>query len=139
MKMKNRGIIRWFAVFGTVISMGMLTSGTASAQFGGMRSTWFPQNNPSSLSPWLEMQRISSPDLDSYNQFVRPRLEMEQLLMAQRREMNRQQERQKMMQKDLSQALNFQQNQDYQLQIEATATGKGTTYGNYLNFYPRKK
>jgi len=138
--MKNHRTIRYcIGIVITVFLAWNMTGGTASAQFGGTRSTWFPQNNPSAMSPWLELKRATTSELDSYHQYVRPRLEMEQLLQAQRREISRQQDRQQMMQKEISQVMNFQQTQDYQLQIEVTATGKGATYGNYLNYYPRKK
>ncbi len=123
------------AAFALVVS-----SDRASAQFGETRNSWFPRNNPSALSPWLEMQRVSSSELDSYNQFVRPRLDMERYMTAQRREMNRQQDTQKTMQRDISGVRNYQQQKlDYTMQSEASPTGKGATYGNYLHFYPGKK
>jgi len=117
----------------------ILTTDMASAQFGGMRSSRFPQNNPYALSPWLEMERVSSSQLDSYNQYVRPRLEMERLLSAQLREMNSQMDRQKMMQKDISQLRNTRQgtSMGYQFQTEASPTGIGGGYGNYLHYYKK--
>jgi len=147
MSIKNLGAIQWIAAVGTAISIWLLASGTASAQYGATRNSWFPQNNPSTLSPWLEIQRFSSSELDSYNQFVRPRLEMERLLTAQTREMNRQQDIQKMMQRDISQVRNRQQRMDvpgsldtmnYSMPAMATPTGKAATYGNYLHFYPQR-
>jgi hypothetical protein len=115
---------------------------TASAQYGQSRSTWFPQHRPSALSPYLEMQRVTSSELDSYNLYVKPRLEMERLFMAQQREMARQKDYQKSMQKDITQVRSYQQRtdyQDYQMPSGATPTGKGVAYGNYLHYYPQRR
>ena len=140
--MKKR-IIREIVVTGLVLSTWMLSNGTLFAQFGGSRNSWFPRNNPPPLSAWLEMERATTSQLDSYHQYVKPQLEMERLLMAQRREANRQMDDQKTMQKEISQMRNsqmrnLQQNQSYQLQTEASPTGKGAGYGNYLHYYPQR-
>ena len=135
--MKKR-IIYLIAVTGMMLPVGMFSNGTAFAQLGATRNSWFPQNNPRPLSAWLELERVSSSQLDSYNQYVRPQLELERLLTAQRREQNRQLDQQKTLQKELSQVRNpqnYQQTQSYQVQSEATPTGKGAGYGNYLHFY----
>jgi len=104
-------------------------------QFGTSRSNWFPQGNPSALSPWLEMERASTSELDTYNQYVRPRLEMERYLMARQREMNMQRDQQQTLQNEVTRM----QIQNYQFYGEASPTGKGATFRNYLHFYPRKK
>ena len=134
--MKNR-ILYTIVLTGVTLPIWSLSTGVGMAQFYDTRSSWFPRNNPSAVSPWLEMQRVSSSELDTYNQFVKPRVEMERLMMAQRREMDRQMDHQKTMQKDIAQVRSFQmQKQDYQMQSFATPTGKGAVYGNYLHFYP---
>jgi len=136
--MKSR-MIYIIVLTGMALPIWLLSTGQAMAQFYDTRSSWFPGSNPSAISPWLEMQRASSSELDSYNQFVRPRLEMERLILAQRREMDRQMDRQKVMQKDIAQVRDFQlqqQRQDNQMQSFATPTGKGAVYDNYLHFYP---
>ena len=107
----------------------------AEAQVGGSRNSWFPRNNPPTLSPWLEMERVSTSELDTYNQYVRPRLEMERYLMAQHREMNLRTDQQRAIQTEVQRM----QNQDYKVTGEASATGKGATYRNYLHYYPRKR
>ena len=139
--MRNK-IISLSVCVGLVFAVCLLTTGSASAQYGATRSSWFPQSNPSTLSPWLEMQRLSTSELDTYNQYVRPRLEMERLMMAQSREMNRQQDIQKSMQKDIYQMRNSQpkmNNLDFQMPTaSASPTGKGATYDNYLHYYPKK-
>ena len=89
------------------------------------------------------MQRLSTSELDSYNQYVRPRLEMERLMMAQSRELSRQQDVQKSMQREITQSRNFQQprldNMNYSMPTAtATPTGKRATYGNYLHYYPQR-
>ena len=141
--MKKR-MISWIVVTGTVLAVGMYSTGTAFAQFGGTRNSWFPRSNQPPLSAWLELERATTTELDSYNQYVKPQLEMERLLTAQRRETNRRMDDQKTMQKEIaqlrnSQLRNLQQNQSYQLQTEATPTGKGAGYGNYLHYYPPRR
>ena len=108
---------------------------TAEAQVGGSRNSWFPRSNPSAFSPWLEMERVSTSELDTYNQYVRPRLEMERYLTAQHREMNLRTDQQKAIQNEIMRM----QKQDYQVTGEASATGKGATYRNYMHYYPRKR
>ena len=135
-------IITFCIMVGVTLLACLLLTAAASAQYGATRSSWFPQNNPSTLSPWLEMQRISTSELDTYHQYVKPRLEMERLMMAQQREINRQQDIQKTMQREISQARNFRQKADapdFKMQMGATPTGKGAAYGNYLHYYPQKK
>jgi hypothetical protein len=136
MRKKN---IHVMVTTGLVLSAWIVSTGAVFAQFGGTRNSWFPQNNPSALSPWLEMQRVSTSELDSYNQYVRPRLELERVMMAQQRETNRQMDQQRMMQKELSQVRDYQQRQDYRLMTGASPTGKGAGYGNYLHFYPQRR
>ena len=134
-------IISFCMMICVTFTVCLLTTGRVSAQYGATRSSWFPQNNPSTLSPWLEMQRVSTSELDSYNQYVKPRLEMERLIMAQQREMNRQQDIQKTMQREISQTRSFRQSppMNAPMPTQATPTGKGATYGNYLHYYPQKK
>ena len=132
--------IHWIAVPGLVLSAWILSTGTVFAQLGATRNSWFPQNNQPPLSAWLELERVTTTPLDSYNQFVKPQLEMERFLTAQRREKNRQMDDQKMMQKEISQLRNTtRQNQSYQIQSEASPTGKGASYGNYLHYYPQRR
>ena len=135
----KKRMIDWIAVTGLVVSTGIFSTGSTFAQFGATRNSWFPRNNPPPLSAWLELERVSSSQLDSYNQYVKPQLELERLLMAQRREMNRQVDEQKTLQKELSQVRNLQPSQGYQLQSEASPTGKGAGYGNYLHYYQRRR
>ena len=139
--MRNK-IISLCYVLSLALPICLLLTESAAAQYGATRSSWFPQNNPSAISPWLEMQRVSTSELDTYNQFVRPRLEMERLMMAQSREMNRQRDIQKSMQREISQSRNSPRkldNMDFQTPTAtATPTGKAATYGNYLHFYPQR-
>lgn len=81
------------------------------------------------------MERVSTSELDTYNQYVRPRLEMERYLSAQHREMNLRTDQQKVIQNEVRRM----QDQNYQVTGEASATGKGATYRNYLHYYPRKR
>ena len=136
--MKKR-IIHGIVVAVLVLTAWVLSPGVVLAQSGMMRNSWFPQNNPPALSAWLELERATSTQLDSYHQYVRPQLEMERLLMAQRREMNRQSEDQKTIQKEISQLRDIRQTQNYQVQSEASPTGKGAGYGNYLHYYPQRR
>jgi len=135
--MKKR-MIHWIVVTGMVLSVWVYSTGVVVAQLGGTRNSWFPRNNPPPLSAWLELNRATSTELDSYHQYVKPQLEMERLLMSQRREMNRQMDNQKTMQKEISQLRNFRQSQSYQVQSEASPTGKGAGYGNYLHYYQQR-
>jgi len=137
------GMIHGIVAAGLVLTFWMNSTGTAFAQFGGTRNSWFPRNNQPPLSAWLELERATTTELDAYNQFVKPQLEMERILTAQRREMNRRADDQKTMQKEISQMhnnlKNLQQNQSYQVQTEATPTGKGSGYSNYLHYYPQRR
>ena len=135
----NKRIIHRAVATGLALSTWMLATGTVFAQFGATRNSWFPQNNPPPLSAWLELERVSSSQLDSYHQYVKPQLELERFLTAQRREMNRHMDNQKTMQKDISQMRHFRQEQSYQMQSEASPTGKGSGYGNYLHYYQRRR
>jgi len=138
--LKKMRMIHWMVVAGLVVSVGMLSTGTVFAQLGATRNSWFPQNNPPPISAWLELERVSSSQLDSYNQYVRPQLAMERLLTAQRREMNRQMDQQKTMQKELSLVRDFRPpSPSYQIQFEASPTGKGAGYGNYLHYYQQRR
>ena len=137
----NKRLFYVIVLTGMSLPIWSLSTGKVTAQFYDSRSSWFPQNNPSAISPWLEMQRASSSELDSYNQYVKPRVELERQMMAQRREMDRQMDRQKTMQKEITQVRDFRQlKQDNQMPSFASPTGKGAVYGNYLHFYlqPRR-
>jgi hypothetical protein len=103
----------------------------------------FPSANPPALSPWLEMERNRSSVLDSYNQYVKPRLEIERLLSTQQMSINRQQNAQQTMQKELASRRrgNITGNgasTDIQYLSRAIQTGKNATFRNYLHFYPDK-
>jgi hypothetical protein len=135
----RKRIIHLIVATGLVSSVWILSAGTVFAQIGETRNSWFPQSNPPALSPWLELKRVSTSELDSYNQYVKPQLEMERIMTAQRREMNRQMDQQKMMKKELSQVRDNQPKQDYRLMTGASPTGKGAVYGNYLHYYPQRQ
>lgn len=117
-----------------VCAVLLTVAATGAIQAQDTRGTWFPQTNPAPLSPWLQMERRSTSELDTFNQFVRPRIEMENQLMAQRRELNRQKDRQSQLQDEVTQY----RNADYRITGEATATGKKASYRNYMHYYNRR-
>jgi len=93
----------------------------------------FPSSNPSALSPWLELERASSTSLDSYNQYVRPRLEIEREIQLQQQQLNFQQEKQGAIQRQVTEI------QGIQMKSGATRTGKNATFHNFMHFYPGLK
>ena len=117
-----------------VILLGAALTDMAQAQ--DTRGSWFPQSNPPPISPWTQMDRRSTSELDSYHQYVKPRIDMENQLMAQHREMNRQRDIQKKMQNEIK---TFRDS-DYSITGAAGVTGKQATYRNYLHYYsPRTR
>ena len=107
---------------------------TAFAQNFGQsaRSNWFPNSNPSALSPWLELERASTSQLDSYNQYVRPRLEIEREIQAHQQQLNFQRETQRTIQRQVNEI------QGIQMKSGATPTGKKASFQNFMHFYPAK-
>ena len=97
------------------------------------RSNWFPSSNPPALSPWLELERASTATgLDSYNQYVRPRLEIEREIQFQQRQLNFQRETQGAIQRQVTEI------QGIQLRGGGTKTGKKASFQNFMHFYPAK-
>ena len=117
-----------------VILLGAALTDMAQAQ--DTRGSWFPQTNPPALSPWTHMERRSTSELDSYHQYVKPRIDMENQLMAQHRETNRQRDLQKKMQNEIKTL----RDSDYNISRSVGTTGKQASYRNYLHYYsPRAR
>ncbi|MDR1385924.1 MAG: hypothetical protein LBJ67_19035 [Planctomycetaceae bacterium] len=136
--MKKSAVIIIATLFAVMIEI----VSTTESLFAQQSSFLFPNANPPALSPWLEIQRSRSSVLDSYNQYVKPRLEIERMLSTQQMSINRQQNNQQRIQKELSRRKrgNITGGAATELQYlsEATPTGKNAMYRNYLHFYPDK-
>ena len=131
-----RKISRDFIRVGLVgcVACFILTQTTYAQNFGqSARSNWFPSSNPPALSPWLELERASTSQLDSFNQYVRPRLELEREIQAHQQQLNFQQETQGAIQRQMTEI------QGIQMKSGATRTGKKASFQNYMHFYPGLK
>ncbi|MDR1491957.1 MAG: hypothetical protein LBT05_04460 [Planctomycetaceae bacterium] len=125
------------------IIIASIFAATTESLFAQQSNFWFPDSNPPALSPWLELQRNRSSSLDNYNQYVKPRLEIERMLSTQQMSLNRQQNNQKLMQNELvrrrrGNTAGVGSATEIQYLGEAAQTGKNATFRNYLHFYPNK-
>jgi len=127
--MKRKSI---FIGFCTVLMVFCGENVFAQERLSVSDSTFFPYKNPPPLSPWLELERRTSSDLDSYHQFVRPRLEMQRTMETQQRQLLRQRENQQILE---------QQVHGMQMRQSATSTqtGKGGVFRYYSHFFPEKR
>lgn len=99
------------------------------------------------ISPWLGLSNRPTGVLDSYNQYVRPRMEIQREFQVQQDQLNRQGMRQEIMYRESQQA------QRAATQRPGTSTGPRTSQGvpvvgrfkqaasfrNYSHYYPNKR
>ncbi|WP_149498591.1 hypothetical protein [Roseiconus lacunae] len=77
------------------------------------------------LSPYLDLLRTDSGVLPNYQQFVRPRLQLQQQLQSQAQQLDRQ-----------SRAIRSINQRVTQPTVRGTETGTSTRFLNYSTFYP---
>ena len=89
------------------------------------------------LSPWLALGNRPTGSLDSYNQYVRPRLEIQNMMSNQQTQINRQGLRQQTLERaarNVSSGTGFQGG--------AATTGRSVpaaTFRNYSHYYPNMR
>ena len=106
-------------------------TGNASAQ-GYMN---FGSSPP--LSPWLALGNRPTGSLDSYNQYVRPRLEIQNMMGAQQAQINRQGLQQQTFERVARQGVG-----GTGFQSGAQTTGRAmpaATFRNYSHYYPNMR
>ena len=108
---------------------------TVYAQYGYMNFGSSP-----SLSPWLGLTNRPTGSLDSYNQYVRPRLEMQRALDYQQSQINRQ----GMVQQDMMRRSNLGAQPGGRVGTQSGVqtiggTKQAATFRNYSHYYPGKR
>ena len=97
----------------------------------------FGTNPP--ISPWVALGNRPTGSLDSYNQYVRPRLEMQSMMGAQQTQLNRQGMQQQMMMRSsqgVGSGMGMQQGGG------APTVGRfkpAATFRNYSHYYPNMR
>ena len=130
----------YLLVFATIVPVGVLAFFVETQNVFAQGSGYYNFGSSPSLSPWLGLTNRPTGSLDPYNQYVRPRLEIERAFQSQQSQISRQ----GIVQQDMMrrQNLGVQPGAGIGTQTGAPTVGRfkpAATFRNYSHYYPNMR
>lgn len=123
-------------LFGRILGMTVFTVILfCETNFASAQANSYLGGTTPAINPWLSLSNKRTGVLDSYNQYVRPQLELQKAISTQQAQLNRQGAQQQMM---------YQQSQQQQaaMQSGGAVTGRAkqaASFRNYSHYYPKMR